>query len=70
MLLPYPKHIKPELQMDILKEISQLVDISLVLHGGSANSDQELSDSVQLGICKINISSDISTHTSKKLAKF
>ncbi|SEO54544.1 MULTISPECIES: ketose-bisphosphate aldolase [unclassified Paenibacillus] len=55
----YPKHIKPELQMDILKEISQLVDIPLVLHGGSANPDQEVSDSVQLGICKINISSDM-----------
>ncbi|MFE6074620.1 ketose-bisphosphate aldolase [Paenibacillus sp. NPDC057886] len=62
----YPKHIKPELQMDILREINQLVDIPLVLHGGSANPDQEVSDSVQLGICKINISSDMKYSYFKK----
>ncbi|MBT2695995.1 ketose-bisphosphate aldolase [Neobacillus sp. C211] len=55
----YPKDIKPELQMDILKEINELVDIPLVLHGGSSNPDNEISQSVQLGVSKINISSDM-----------
>lgn len=55
----YPKNIKPELQMDILKEINDLVDIPLVLHGGSANPDSEVAESVQLGVSKINISSDM-----------
>ncbi|RFB17421.1 ketose-bisphosphate aldolase [Bacillus sp. HNG] len=55
----YPKDIKPELQMDILEEINRLVDIPLVLHGGSSNPDDEISQSIKLGVGKINISSDM-----------
>lgn len=55
----YPKNIKPELQMDVLKEIHRNVDIPLVLHGGSSNPDKEIAESVKLGIGKINISSDM-----------
>ena len=42
-----------------MKEIEAKVDIPLVLHGGSNNPDKEIGESVTLGICKINISSDI-----------
>lgn len=55
----YPKNMKPELQMHILREISQRVSIPLVLHGGSANPDAEIAESVTLGVGKINISSDM-----------
>lgn len=55
----YPKHVKPKLQLDILKEIAARVDIPLVLHGGSSNPDEEVAQSVQMGICKVNISSDM-----------
>ena len=55
----YPAGMKPELKLDILKEIEAKVDIPLVLHGGSNNPDKEIGESVTLGICKINISSDI-----------
>jgi fructose-bisphosphate aldolase (EC 4.1.2.13) len=55
----YPKDMKPELQMHILKDISQRVDIPLVLHGGSANPDAEIAEAVTLGVGKINISSDM-----------
>lgn len=55
----YPKDMKPELQMHILREISQRVSIPLVLHGGSANPDAEIAESVTLGVGKINISSDM-----------
>ena len=55
----YPKDMKPELRLDILKEIKAKVSIPLVLHGGSANRDEEIAESVKLGINKINISSDI-----------
>ena len=37
----YPKDIKPELKMDVLEDIKSRVDIPLVLHGGSANPDEE-----------------------------
>jgi fructose-bisphosphate aldolase class II len=43
----------------LLKEIESRVDIPLVLHGGSANPDDEIAAAVKLGINKINISSDI-----------
>lgn len=55
----YPKDKKPELKLDLLKEIRSRVDIPLVLHGGSANPDDEIAAAVKLGINKINISSDI-----------
>ena len=54
----YPKDKQPELRMDLLKEITRRVDVPLVLHGGSANPDAEITKAVELGICKINISSD------------
>ncbi len=55
----YPKNMKPELKLDLLKVLRETVDIPLVLHGGSANPDDEIATSVKLGVSKINISSDI-----------
>ena len=55
----YPATLKPELKLDLLKEIHSRIDIPLVLHGGSNNPDEEIAQSVKLGINKINISSDI-----------
>jgi len=55
----YPKGMKPELKLDLLKEIKSKVAVPLVLHGGSNNPDEEIAKAVELGINKINISSDI-----------
>jgi fructose-bisphosphate aldolase class II len=55
----YPTTKKPELKLDLLKEIKDVVGIPLVLHGGSNNPDEEIAQAVHLGINKINISSDI-----------
>ncbi|PDA83781.1 ketose-bisphosphate aldolase [Listeria monocytogenes] len=54
----YPKDKEPKLRLDILKEIKDLVNIPLVLHGGSANPDAEIAAAVEIGIQKVNISSD------------
>lgn len=54
----YPKDTEPKLRLDILKEIKDLVHIPLVLHGGSANPDAEIAAAVEIGIQKVNISSD------------
>lgn len=54
----YPKDKEPKLRLDILKEIKALVNIPLVLHGGSANPDAEIVMAVEIGIQKVNISSD------------
>ena len=50
----YPKNKKPQLRLDLLKEIRSMVDVPLVLHGGSD------------GIAKVNISSDIKSAFYKK----
>ena len=63
----YQKNMKPKLRLDILQEIEKLVEIPLVLHGGSSNPDEEISQSVKLGINKINISSDIKIVFANKL---
>lgn len=55
----YPKDKKPELRIDILDEIKKVVTAPLVLHGGSSNKDSEIAKSVEHGVNKINISSDI-----------
>lgn len=55
----YPAEKSPELKLDLLREIKGVVGIPLVLHGGSANPDEEIGQAVKLGVNKINISSDI-----------
>ncbi|TDC66244.1 ketose-bisphosphate aldolase [Micromonospora sp. KC207] len=55
----YPAHLLPELKLDLLKEIKSRVRIPLVLHGGSNNPDDEISEAARIGINKINISTDI-----------
>ena len=49
----------PTLQIQRLKDIKKVVPIPLVLHGGSANKDEEIAEAARCGINKINISSDI-----------
>lgn len=55
----YPAGMKPELKLELLKEIKAVLPIPLVLHGGSNNPDDEISIAAKTGINKINISSDI-----------
>ncbi|MFN3948486.1 ketose-bisphosphate aldolase [Microbacterium sp.] len=55
----YPSDKNPELRHDLLEQIKAAVGIPLVLHGGSSNPDAELRRAVELGVNKINISSDI-----------
>ena len=55
----FPANLKPELKLDLLKEIKSRVRIPLVLHGGSNNPDDEIREAARIGINKINISTDI-----------
>ncbi|AEB07656.1 fructose-bisphosphate aldolase [Coriobacterium glomerans PW2] len=54
----YPKGVTPRLRMDVLRSILEVIDIPLVLHGGSGNPDAEIAEAVRIGIQKVNISSD------------
>jgi fructose-bisphosphate aldolase, class II len=55
----YPAALKPELKLDLLRELKSQLKLPLVLHGGSNNPVSEIAEAVKLGINKINISSDI-----------
>ncbi|UMB75896.1 ketose-bisphosphate aldolase [Dickeya fangzhongdai] len=55
----YPAGKQPKLDIERLKAIKQRLSIPLVLHGGSGNKDAEVAESVQHGVSKINISSDM-----------
>ena len=50
---------KPHLSFSRLKEISDLVDFPLVVHGASGLTDEEYRKSVENGICKINYYSEM-----------
>ena len=55
----YPKGLTPHLELELLKQIREVVSIPLVLHGGSDNPDDEIEQACLTGISKLNISSDI-----------
>lgn len=55
----YPEGRQPKLELKRLREIKEKVGIPLVLHGGSANRDEEIAEASRMGINKINISSDV-----------
>ncbi len=57
---------EPKLDLNRLSQIREVVDIPLVLHGGSSNPDEEIAQAVKLGVCKINISSDVKSAYYKK----
>ncbi len=50
---------KPKLDFERLAAIKKAVKIPLVLHGGSGISDIDLKKSVENGICKINVATEI-----------
>jgi len=50
---------RPELDFDLLKTIRDLVDVPLVLHGGSGTPLEHLQKAISLGICKVNVASEI-----------
>jgi len=63
----YPKGFVPKLNLELLKKIKARVSVPLVLHGGSDNPDNEMAEAVNLGINKINISSDIKAAYYRKM---
>lgn len=45
---------KPELNLERVSEIAEVVDIPLVMHGGSGVSKEDMQTAIKNGICKIN----------------
>lgn len=55
----YPKNMTPKLNIELLQELNERLDIPFVLHGGSGNPDDEVSEAVKHGVAKVNLSSDL-----------
>lgn len=49
----------PKLDFDRIDAISKITDLPLVLHGGSGLSDGDFKKAVSLGVCKVNIFTDL-----------
>ncbi len=49
----------PKLDFDRLKKIKELVKIPIVLHGSSGVSDESVKRAISLGVCKVNIDTNI-----------
>lgn len=45
---------KPDIRLDLLKEIREVTDIPLVLHGATGIPDEDIHKAIQIGITKIN----------------
>ena len=50
---------KPKLDLDRLSDIHKALEIPLVLHGGSGLTDDDFRNSIQNGISKVNIFTDL-----------
>ena len=49
----------PKLDFDRLAKIRSLIDIPLVLHGASGLPDWMIERSIQLGVCKFNVNTEV-----------
>lgn len=50
---------KPIIRSDRVKELSEKLDMPLVMHGGTGVPDEDVRKAVEAGICKVNIDTQI-----------
>ncbi len=61
---------EPKIDFDRIREIRELVDVPLVLHGSSGVPYESLEKAIECGISKINIDTDIRAAFSEKVGEF
>ena len=61
---------KPNIRLDILAGIREVVDAPLVLHGGSGTPEDVVAACIAGGITKINVNTEISMDASGRLKNF
>ncbi|MDV4149354.1 tagatose bisphosphate family class II aldolase [Clostridium sp. AL.422] len=59
-----------KLDFDRLKEIRDMVDVPLVLHGASDIPDKLVKKAISLGICKVNVATDLKIPFSDAVKKY
>lgn len=58
-----------KLDLDLLQRIMDVVDVPLVLHGGSGVPDEMMSKACKMGVCKVNVGSDFRLNARNTLQK-
>ncbi len=53
-----PYHGEPKLGFKEMKEISEITQLPLVLHGGSGIPDYQIKEAISRGTCKINVNTE------------
>lgn len=61
---------EPELDFDRLEKVKNLIDIPIILHGGSGLTDEDTQKCISLGCAKVNVSTELKTPFSKALRQF
>lgn len=61
---------EPDLDFETMKEISERLDLPLVLHGGSGIGEGDIKKAISCGICKININTELQTAWHDAVVKF
>lgn len=61
---------EPKLDFERLAEIQKLVDVPLVLHGASGISTEDVRKSIELGVCKVNIATELKIPFSNALRQY
>lgn len=61
---------EPKLDFERLKEIREVVDIPLVLHGASGVPEESVRKAISLGITKVNIATELKIPFSNELRKY
>ncbi|ALC84484.1 fructose-bisphosphate aldolase [Bacillus sp. FJAT-22090] len=51
---------EPKIDLPLLERIQQAVEVPLVLHGGSGTPNEVIKQAIQLGICKVNVNTEVS----------
>ncbi|WP_182200168.1 class II fructose-bisphosphate aldolase [Paraliobacillus salinarum] len=59
----------PDIDFNRIKEIASLVDVPLVLHGGSAIPNEDVKKCIALGMAKMNVSTELKHAYSKAIQK-
>jgi len=57
----------PHIDFDRLKAITDKVSVPLVMHGGSGVGEENLAKACRMGICKVNVGSELRAGAAKKI---
>ncbi|MFZ3020409.1 MAG: class II fructose-bisphosphate aldolase [Minisyncoccia bacterium] len=60
---------EPKLNIDRIKAIRKVVNVPLVLHGASGNSDEDIKDAIKAGISVIHINTELRVAYKKGIEK-